>query len=601
MMCLATVTSAKLIVAIFALCTRDPTVGAAEVAREARNLGRSVETYPSFIEDTQGLLEVAKPTSSMARGMFAQLASPVQIAEREAGLLAQEAETHAKIAELGADLLAEEAETGAVAIERVMIASAKGARTGNATQIEAAMAAAIADAQATAREIYAATSPQASASAAMIGALVIILLIWTFELALAKEPEDRPKEEAVSSRVSTHDELSESVQNPRFLNALGCARYLAVIHVVLDNFWLRPDIQRFVEKGDTWEVFARWGVLSAPFFFVLGGFCSTYWKLVGPQRSYEEDNVWAMFRKVRAWYPIYALALTWCAVRLLSNSAEDWSHYLGSMALINGVLWSEEQYPYLNGSWWLCYFMVYLMTWSSTYKVLYDSVYPQRGASESSYEAKAKILQSILIACWGVCIPFSLLEWHVFKGSVFFALIQYWPSFIFGQALAFWFILRCARPRALVPESASDDDVFVMVEAREIHALLRFGPTIAYVLLTAVFFSFSPYDNVPAMNQPVTPLVLKGGLLPLFGILVLGLACEADPVARFFARRPFRWLDKVAFATFVLQVPVHKTVEDVYGYTGISWTFSASLFAASVVAHAFIERPWRTYLELRSK
>lgn len=496
-------------------------------------------------------------------------------------------------ASLGGDLLAQKAQAGAVVVGRLMMASAEGARTGNVTQAMDLARQAVAEAEARSRDIDAAASPQASASAGMLGVLLVVAGAWATELVL--------------SNKQFNEEPSEGArEDGRFLRALGFARYLAALHVVLDHFWKRSAGDEVAVAGDTWAVFARWGLLSAPFFFVLGGFCSTYWKLIGPQRTADEDPIWAMVRKVRSWYPLYALSLTWCAVRLLSKEAEDWSHYLANMFLINSIIWDNEQFPYLSGGWWLCYFMVFLLTWSTMYKVLYDSVYSTRGRDSSTANSDS-VLWTVFVTSWGLCIPSALFEWYFMEDFPPFAMIQYWPSFIFGQALAFWFVLHCMRPAALVPDAASGKgrrqttDAFVMLEEHEILPLVRYGPTIAYVLLGLQCFMYSPYDNFAPTSQPVTPLVMKGGLLPLLGLLVLGLACEADPIAKLFARKPFLWADRLAFGTFALQVPVHNAVQDIFGFTGLTWTFSVTLFAMTLLGHWGIERPWRKYLTLRSK
>jgi len=502
-----------------------------------------------------------------------------------------------EVASLGGDLLAQKAQTGAVVFGRLMMASAEGARTGNVTQAMDLARAAVAEAEARSRDIDAAASPQASASAGMLGVLLLAAAAWATELVLTKQLNEHAEEEL---------EPLEDLEECRFLRALGFARYIAALHVVLDHFWKRPVGDEVAVPGDTWAVFARWGLLSAPLFFVLGGFCSTYWKLIGPRRTADEDPIWAMVRKVRSWYPLYALSLTWCAVRLLSKEAEDWSHYIANMCLINSIIWDNEQFPYLSGGWWLCYFMVFLLTWSTMYKVLYDSVYPTRGR-DSSTANNDSVLWTVFLTSWAMCIPSALFEWYFIEDFPPFAIIQYWPSFLFGQALAFWFVLHCMRPATLVPDAASGNGrrqgsgAFVMLEQHEIMPVVRYGPTIAYVVLGLQCFMYSPYDNFAPTNQPVTPLVMKGGLLPLLGLLVLGLACEADPIAKLFARKPFLWADRLAFGTFALQVPVHNAVQDVFGFTGLTWTFSVTLLATTLLGHWWIERPWRKYLALRCK
>jgi len=124
---------------------------------------------------------------------------------------------------------------------------------------------------------------------------------------------------------------------------------------------------------------------------------------------------------------------------------------------------------------------------------------------------------------------------------------------------------------------------------------------VSFLIFGLAFFSFSPYDNLPLLKKPITPFLIKGGLLPLQGLMIAGLACEVDPMAKLFARKPFRWAEKLALTSFILQVPIHNCVKDLTGWDGLTWTFCGILVAASIAAHVLLERPWRRFLGIRDK
>jgi hypothetical protein len=317
-------------------------------------------------------------------------------------------------------------------------------------------------------------------------------------------------------------------------------------------------------------------------FFLLSGFSQTYSKMVGPRADVQEDWFIAMVKRALPWYGLFAVSLTWCALRLWSMEAEDWTHYLASLLLIDGFIFEPDTFPFVRGSWWLCFLMVYLVVWFPLHQVLNNST--------------NSVIWTLYTIATIIVIPSSILEWYFMKEMSLFTMIQYWPSFVFGQALATWFVRNCMAQKAFTTEQ-----VYVMRPVHEIPVQVRFGPTIGFLFLGIIFFSISPYDKLVLLKRPCAPLFLKGGLLPLMGIMVAGLAAEVDPLAKLFARRPFRWGEKLALTTFILQTPVHNTIQDWTGWDGLTWTFSGSLLLVSIAAYWFVERNYRHFLMLRAK
>jgi len=274
--------------------------------------------------------------------------------------------------------------------------------------------------------------------------------------------------------------------------------------------------------------------------------------------------------------------LTWCALRFWSVYAEDWSHYMANTLLIQGLVWKEESFPYMMGDWWLSYLMVYLLAWAPMHQVLATST--------------NSVIWTLFTIAFLIAFPSAVLEWYFMTDMGVFSLIQYWPAFVFGQALATWLVNNC-----MIQKSATVEPLYDLRPVHELPAMVRFGVTLSISGLGVVFCLFGPDDVVPLLNKPLAPMLLKGGLLPLLGLMVASMACEVDPIAKLFARTPFRWTEKLALSNFILQAPVHYTVRDLTGWTGNTWTFSGCLFVSSILGHLFIERPWRRLLGLRDK
>lgn len=437
------------------------------------------------------------------------------------------------------------------------------------------------NAEAKTAAVYAHATAAASASVGILMVFVLIGLCWGLEFVLTKRADQRLQEQI------KHD----PVERKHFLYAVNFVRYLISWHVVLNNFY-EPTALGFEQTssmGKPWAVFARWGCLATPWFFLVSGFCNSYSKIIDPDADQHEDFLQAMLKRVATWYPLYLVALTVCAVRLWSGRAEDWSHYMADVLLIHGIMWEEEYFPFLKGDWWLCFLTAYLLIWAPMHQVLVDSTW--------------SVLWTLFYIAWLVALPSAIIEWYFMGRFPFFAMIQFWPSFVFGQGLACWFVKSCMKkiPVAITPGSAKTGEVYVMLDVHDIPPPVRFGCTVSFLIFGLAFFSFSPYDNLPLLKKPITPFLIKGGLLPLQGLMIAGLACEVDPMAKLFARKPFRWAEKLALTSFILQVPIHNCVKDLTGWDGLTWTFCGILVAASIAAHVLLERPWRRFLGIRDK
>merc|ERR1740138_1332200 len=110
-----------------------------------------------------------------------------------------------------------------------------------------------------------------------------------------------------------------------------------------------------------------------------------------------------MVKRVATWYPFYAMALTACAVRSWTITAEDWAHYLGHMLLINGLIWPDSSYPNALVGQWLSFLMVYLALWFPMYQVFNSST-------------NSVIWTLFTIACL-VVIPSAIMEWYFFADA----------------------------------------------------------------------------------------------------------------------------------------------------------------------------------------
>lgn len=505
------------------------------------------ETRTGTTEDS---LSIVKTLSTMA-------SSPVD-------MVSSLAATPVEVVELGGPVLVAKAKIAGNALVQAVSGSVREIEDGNLTGAWEVTQQAITHAQDEDRNMEKAASAASSTSFGILVVVIVIVLCWVTEFVLTKR-----YDQAASEPVAQPEE-------PPFLNAFGFMRFLMAWHVVLFNFY---------EKGTPvpiWLAFSRWGEIAVPWFFLLSGFVNSYWKIVGPKADVQEEWLWAMLRRVATWYPLFVISIVWCAIRSLSIGADDWNHFLANMLLIHGIFFDpmHQYFPWMRGDWWLCYLMVYLLAFTPMH-----SVFEASGRS---------VIWTMFVMATLIVIPSAIAEWFFMGSEGFFVLIQYWPSFLFGQALAFWFVRTCMQQRGTA------ELVYVMRPVHDIPGPVRFGATLSTLILGIIYFLFSPQDKFPLIHKSVQPIVFKGALLPLMGLQIAAFASEVDPLAKFFARKPFRWGEKLALTTFMLQVPIHNTLEDWTGWKGMSWTFFAVLLVVSVLGHYGLERPWCNLLKART-
>jgi len=412
---------------------------------------------------------------------------------------------------------------------------------------------------------------------AFVGFAAVIGMLWMMEYLITWS------ERGAGSNVEELQEKHEKGNITRCFPAIGFVQFLTSWHIVLYNFY---DVGNQLPANLTWANFARWGCANFPLWFVMSGFLNTYSKLCGPKKTREEDVFTVTAMKIAAWYPLYLLCLVWCSVWTFSLDAEDWSHFLGNALLFNGIIWNEPQFPYFLGDWWLCWLTIYLVVSVPMFHIIYSG--------------PDTIFKTIIFMSFVLCVPCSIWTWYIGNQAIFM-MLQFWFAFLFGQATAFWMVRNCMRSEPVILGEQGSGISYSIKPAYEVPLLVRFGVTISFMILAICMICLTLHMHLPVCGKPIEPLLMRGGLLPSFGLLVMGLACGIDPLAKLFARKPFRWGNKLALMTFLLQTPIHQMVVNKTGLQGLSWTFCSLLLVGSILGHFFLEAPWRQALHMRAK
>jgi len=413
------------------------------------------------------------------------------------------------------------------------------------------------------------------------GVLIVMLLvglIWLVELLLSN---------GYTFLASIPMEADDPTDTG-FLHGLTFMRYLMSWYVVIYNFY-KPEL---VGYSNAWAVFAEWGALTGPWFFMVSGFVNSYSKLISSNASKHEDFIEAAWRRISTWYPFFLIGLLWCvAGNNFTSRAQDWSHFMANTFLVHRLAWGEDYFPFYTGDWWLCFFVVYLLAWAPIHRALSES--------------DNSILWTLFVMGWVSTIPITFLEWLFMGEFPIFRLVAYWPSFAYGQALAHWFVMHCMQlqHRKDSPRGVGKE-VYTLKAPADLPVIVQYGVTPIIVCLCTFFFMVSPRDEVPFTQVTWEPVFLRGGLLPALAVLILGLASGVDPLARFFARKPFRWFGKLALMNYLFHVPLRHTIAQLEGNPDnmtLTATYAFLLVLITIALHYALERPYRDWLGLYEK
>mmetsp|Transcript_30025 Transcript_30025/g.69946 ORF Transcript_30025/g.69946 Transcript_30025/m.69946 type:complete len:689 (+) Transcript_30025:198-2264(+) len=493
----------------------------------------------------------------------------------------------------GSRVFAKKAGIAADAMKSATTGSVKAAWRGNFTGVVDAAKTALNVAMRRNAVVNSTMSRASSQGLGVLMVLVIVLLLWITELLVSVAHPWLLQRMHRTSRTSGGEDrvedirVAESEIPQNFLHGLTFMRYLMSWFVIVDTFY------KVDEENDAWAVFARWGRIAAPWFYMLSGFDNSYSKLTSSTPNpLDDDFVTAALRRIATWYPFFLFGLLWCAVGDgLTSDAQSWSHFLSNIFLVHRLAWGEDYFPHYTGDWWLSFFVVYLFTWAPIHQALSEST--------------NSILWTLFAVGWFATVPIAILEWAFMQRFPIFTMIQYWPSFAYGQALAVWFVSNCmqkevnksAGPRVLATET------YVLKPAADLPVVVRYGPTPIIISMCSFFFLVSPNDTVFWFSVTWEPVFVRGGLLPVFAVLMVGLACRVDPLARLFSRTPFRWFGKLALLNYFVHVPLRRTYARMTGAVeeDLSWGYAAILVLTTTVMHYTLEAPWRRLLGVYEK
>ncbi|QRO01491.1 acyltransferase [Archangium violaceum] len=361
---------------------------------------------------------------------------------------------------------------------------------------------------------------------------------------------------------------------PEFLE-LTSLRAFAALHVVLfHNLYLLGDSARALPA---WvHTLVSTGFVSVSFFFLLSGFVLAYaYGDTGPEKPLDRGAFWKA--RVARIYPIYLLSFLLDAPRAVGYFLDHHPPLLGALkSMVAGAAYLglvQAWLPQLASAW-------NAPGWSLSNEAFFYLLYPL--LAERVGRLRARWLVPMLAACTGA----SLLLTAPFVWGIDAAASGFWmglagfnplmrlPEFLAGIVLGRMYLLRHSQSLPVPP------------------ALRLLAPAGAAGLL-----------GVLLVSPRIPPLLLHNGLLlPLFAMIVYGLALRQTPGQHWLRHPVLVLLGRSSFGLYILHQPIKSYVVQAGSALGVTpgpLLFSCYLGVAvlfSLAAFHWVEEPARQWL-----
>ncbi|MEO6815244.1 MAG: acyltransferase [Edaphobacter sp.] len=344
------------------------------------------------------------------------------------------------------------------------------------------------------------------------------------------------------------------------LKALTSIRFFAALHVALFHL-----VQPFSLWGPLAPVIGA-GYIGVSFFFVLSGFILAYSRAGEYERGEGHAPKFWMARFARI-YPVYLVSMIFAGYvgRAQFHQKIHIVAFIADLLMVQS--WSVRTVNFFNGP-----------AWSLSCEAVFYLVFPFVFMKLRPSTLKKGILAFAGGWLLALAVPllslklYPLAAWHIAAdgapGAIMVTRIRHIPILLLPQFLAGislgWIYLRF-RPS---PKLAS---FFASAGVITLAATLMLADHIPYILLH------------------------NGLLVPIFGLLILGLA-ESNWLSRLLSNPVLVILGEASYALYLIHRVFDAWLLSVFGPSGGIWSAVwklAIVIPLSVLLHLFVERPCR--------
>jgi peptidoglycan/LPS O-acetylase OafA/YrhL len=376
------------------------------------------------------------------------------------------------------------------------------------------------------------------------------------------------------------------------LDALSGVRFLGALHVLLFHLTRGRAAQAGLADVPFWiNGILDSGYVAVSLFFILSGFILVYVYLDAegtrcvPARTFW----WARFARL---YPLYVVSLVVAAPLFFYDLFANLpASQAATEAVVDGaatVTLTQAWAPTTLEPGWNC------PAWALSAEVFYYLLFPwiavwcQR-LSQRRLLPLVGIFWILAMAAPAAYLLFGAGEparataesTDFWLAVVKFNPLLRLPEFLAGVVLGRLYLLRAATARDMRASRVSDGAVLSSVAAVAILAALAFSGEMPY------------------------PLLHNGLLLPLFAMLIFGLAQGGGPLVWLLARPSLVLLGEASYALYILHVPLLGLAIRLSKAMDIGGRSASALFALvsatvtiglAVLAYRWIENPARRFL-----
>jgi peptidoglycan/LPS O-acetylase OafA/YrhL len=370
------------------------------------------------------------------------------------------------------------------------------------------------------------------------------------------------------------------------LRPLTGIRFVAALQVLFFHFGGKV----FRSTVPLVESVRRAGYVAVSFFFILSGFVLTY-HYAEPLRTGRVSGRTFFWRRVCRIYPVYLLSTLICIPLAIHKPWGDLSAAFGDASLraklgtiAAHLLMVQAWFPRLVVSW-------NIPGWSLSAELFFYALFPLVAQRMARLSNRRHLMTAALLL-WGVSLGLAS------------SYVLFDPDGV-GRASAdvtgFWMCLLKFCPLSRLPEfllGAVLGQLFLTRAPRAASTSRRAGGWLSTVAALALLVALALSGKISY------PLLHQGLLIPLFGMLIYGLALGGGPISAVVGTRPFRLCGEASFALCVLQVPLMFWLLVVSGHSFAQQpriAFFALYFVLalglSFICHYFVERPLRAWLD----
>lgn len=378
------------------------------------------------------------------------------------------------------------------------------------------------------------------------------------------------------------------------LEALDAPRWIASIQIVLFHFY-----------G------FGWGGMWTQFFFMLSGFILSYAEMARPPLPADKVSTLQYVRKrLIVVYPCYLLSILLTAFANTGQDPFEWAILPLHLLLMQAWFPICHHFPergYISCSAWRwngeAWFISVLMFYWLILRPL------------ANLMRRLSLIGAFTVVCICCFLSFGLsgfgnleAESHSMRNNEITMTIKaspvgYLHVFVAGIACARLFILTSMRD-AETGDRVTDETRRVALDKRSTPFILRYGCCFGYALyIFMVIFMRSPYCSDDDQPQCPKNLVLhNGALIPVMGLVLLGAAAGADPLAEWvFKWRPFLVLGQLSYVQYLMQKPVWNFLRDHFPNFDSRFVYIPTLIVFAFLCQRWAEIPYTEWQRNRMK